>query len=310
MSFQSMKTIFYLMFFLVICRQCYSYSNIVKVHVNISSYYKNNNGYKNTNEIVKEKIAELTDENDPNEVTRITGGEYARERQFPFISVVHRLVGNGVIAQCGGSILSKRWVLTAGHCIAEAPRRFFLVFGIINKSGISYDKNVGPGISMITTRAYPHPRYVEAINDIGLLYMPNDIPFTNSIQPISLAGYNDLYANYEHATAIVIGWGKERATGSTTQALKYARLSVITNRECRLYWQIDERNICTAFGAGQHACQGDSGGPLIVQTTNKRYIQIGIVSYGDSNCPSNKPGVFTRVAAFSTWIKSITGIRY
>ncbi|KAF7383666.1 hypothetical protein HZH66_013016 [Vespula vulgaris] len=306
MSFQRVKTIFYITFVLIVCRECYSYSSVAKVHVNISTNYKNNN-----HGILKGKIAEFTNEKIPNEDTRITGGEYAREKQFPFMSVVHRLVGNGVISQCGGSILSKRWVLTAGHCIAESPRRFFLVFGIINKSGIKYDKNIGPGISMITTRAYLHPGYVQVINDIGLLYMPIDIPFTNSIQPISLAGYNDLYTNYKHATAIVIGWGKERATGSTTQALKYARLSVITNRECRLHWQIDERNICTAFGSGQHACQGDSGGPLIVQTTNKQYIQIGIVSYGDANCPSNKPGVFTRVAAFTRWIKWITTkIRY
>ncbi|XP_046835461.1 chymotrypsin-2-like [Vespa crabro] len=305
MSFHGMKTMFHIVLVLTIFRECYSYINIVRVHGNISTYYGSNN-----HGIAKGKITEFTDKNISNEDTRITGGEYATERQFPFISVVHRLVGNGVISQCGGSILSKRWVLTAGHCIAKSPHKFFLVFGIIDKSGISYDENFGPGISMITTRAYLHPRYIEAINDIGLLYMPKDIPFTNSIQPISLAGYNDLYKSYEHATAIVIGWGKERATGSTTQALKYARLSVITNRECRLHWQIDQRNICTAFGSGQHACQGDSGGPLIVQTTNKQYIQIGIVSYGDANCPSNKPGVYTRVAAFSTWINFITRIRY
>jgi len=41
-----------------------------------------------------------------------------------------------------------------------------------------------------------------------------------------------------------------------------------------------------------------------------RPLQIGIVSYGDANCPSGRPGVYTRVAAFAEWIQRVTGMQF
>jgi len=41
-----------------------------------------------------------------------------------------------------------------------------------------------------------------------------------------------------------------------------------------------------------------------------RPLQIGIVSYGDASCPSGRPGVYTRVAAFAEWIQRVTGMQF
>lgn len=59
------------------------------------------------------------------------------------------------------------------------PTKIFVVFGIIDKSGIGYDSLQGLGVSMITTQAVVHPQYSESRNDIALLYMPQDIPFSS-----------------------------------------------------------------------------------------------------------------------------------
>jgi len=109
---------------------------------------------------------------------RIVGGSYADEGQFPFMAVVHRLIDGKRVAQCGGTIISERWVLTAGHCIAKYPQRFFVIFGIVDKTGIGYNVNRGSGVSMMTTSAHVHPNYFFSKNDIGLLHMPRDIPFS------------------------------------------------------------------------------------------------------------------------------------
>lgn len=51
--------------------------------------------------------------------------------------------------------------------------------------------------------------------------------------------------------------------------------------------------------------QGDSGGPLIYQDRISGRFQLhGITSWGDGCGEKGKPGVYTRVSAFSDWIQT------
>ena len=54
------------------------------------------------------------------------------------------------------------------------------------------------------------------------------------------------------------------------------------------------------------SCKGDSGSSLHspIQVSNSiKYVQFGIVSYGDSIvCGDNKPGVYTNVYSHLNWI--------
>jgi secreted trypsin-like serine protease len=52
-----------------------------------------------------------------------------------------------------------------------------------------------------------------------------------------------------------------------------------------------------------NSCYGDSGGPLMILGRDpKRYIQVGIVSWGDRCGRAGTPNVYTRVASFADWI--------
>lgn len=276
-----------------------AFETIDEENVNLSaeSNYIQNVQHTLTNDTLADQFPDMGH-------VRIVGGEYAQPNQFPFMAVVHQLMGNGVISKCGGSIISSRWVITAGHCMGSKPR--LVVFGVNDKKGIGYNFYQGPGIAMWNVQGVLHPNYRKTVNDIALLYMPQNIPFGENIQPIRLAGYGD--GAFTGWKSVVIGWGQDSPTGSGTDNLKYAILSVISNYACSTYWSITEKHICTAIQS-QEACKGDSGGPLIVYE-NGMPLQIGIVSYGDGDCPSGRPGVFTRVSAFADWIEHNTGLRF
>ena len=236
---------------------------------------------------------------------RIFGGRYAKQNQFPFIAVVHRLMGGGLIAQCGGTIISHRWVLTAGHCVSYGTHQFLVVLGVTDQSDVGYNFYQGPGIAMTTDQAFLHPDFSSSINDVGLLLMPRNIPFSRSIQPVQLAGTNEIGTSFANKNGIVIGWGKDGPTGVGTIRLKYATLPIISNYDCGTFWDVTDRHVCTAAGYGRDACQGDSGGPLIIYELGVP-LQIGIVSYGDADCPSSKPGVFSRITGYIDWIEEVT----
>lgn len=50
--------------------------------------------------------------------------------------------------------------------------------------------------------------------------------------------------------------------------------------------------------------QGDSGGPMVSKQGN-RWIQSGVVSFGEGCAEPNFPGVYTRVSQYESWINSI-----
>lgn len=54
---------------------------------------------------------------------------------------------------------------------------------------------------------------------------------------------------------------------------------------------------------GIDTCQGDSGGPILARKPDGRYVQVGIVSFGIGCGHAELPGVYTRLALYTDWVK-------
>jgi secreted trypsin-like serine protease len=64
--------------------------------------------------------------------------------------------------------------------------------------------------------------------------------------------------------------------------------------------------ICAGlYEGGKDTCQGDSGGGLYALDTidgKKRYVLVGIVSYGMGCGLRGYPGIYTRTSYYLDWI--------
>lgn len=150
--------------------------------------------------------------------------------------------------------------------------------------------------------------YARLSNDIALIKLPKEAEISQNIRIIKM----DLSANnHVGENAVIAGWGLTK-TGTTSNFLRFATLNVIDNNECKQAIDLLQKShICTAAtnkkGRRVGSCIGDSGGPLIANGK-----QIGIVSFGKSDCPVESPSVYTRLSEYKEWLEknSVAGIYY
>ncbi|KAL3986563.1 caspase recruitment domain-containing protein 8 [Sarotherodon galilaeus] len=211
--------------------------------------------------------------------TRIVGGQVAPVGSWPWQVSLQRSGSHF----CGGSLINSQWVLTAAHCFQTTDQS---------------------GLSIIT-----HPNYNSKTNDndICLLQLSSPVTFTSYISPVCLAASDSTF--YSGVNSWVTGWGNtgEGVSLPFPQNLMEVEVPVVGNRQCNCNYgvgRITDNMICAGLSAGgKDSCQGDSGGPM-VSKQNGRWIQAGIVSFGEGCARPNFPGVYARVSQYQTWINS------
>ncbi|XP_014206306.1 chymotrypsin-2-like [Copidosoma floridanum] len=222
-----------------------------------------------------------------NAYPRIVGGGDAPDGKYPYQVSLRAPSSHS----CGGSIINKRWILTAAHCISGRPANFFKVHAgstklddpqaqVYQSEKVVYHEGYGQGLG---------------VNDVGLIRVSRDIDFNEKVQPIQLASEEFTKVDY---LATLTGWGRLTAGGRIPNNLQEINLKVIDNVACAkgMGHKVQDFLICTLTKAGEGACNGDSGGPLVADG-----VQIGIVSYGYP-CAHGRPDVYTRVHFFLDWI--------
>ncbi|XP_037727960.1 melanization protease 1-like [Drosophila subpulchrella] len=233
---------------------------------------------------------------------KVMGGQTANMFANPWMA----LILSDII--CGGSLITDRFVLTAGHCISHQPAVVHL--GDFNRSTTaqycSRTACMPRAIKIPVVAQISHPRFVNpAYNDIALFRLAWRVQFTDFIRPICLLTNYDPLPQMRFFT--VSGWGEtEHGTGS--DVLKTTNLEQVDRSKCLIYGRrIDLSHICAGDRASG-VCRGDSGGPVhgtFMINGRTRVVQVGLVSYGDHDCRSWS--VLTNVMYHMNWIAYTVG---
>ncbi|XP_066144717.1 transmembrane protease serine 9-like [Euwallacea fornicatus] len=227
---------------------------------------------------------------------KIVGGTVATRNQFPYQAAL--VINNSGF--CGGSIISNRWILTAAHCV-DTSTTVSVILGAHNPMTTI---NEPTQVRLAADSRIIHQQWNRATlsNDIALLSV-NNIPNNTAISAITLASASS--GTFVGSNAIVSGWGRTSdSSNAISSELRFVQVPVITNAVCqRSYGSIiQSQHICTSGSSGRGSCNGDSGGPLVVNG-----VEIGIVSFGASQCQAGHPSAFARVSHFRDWIQVNSG---
>uniref|UniRef100_A0A3Q2GCD3 Peptidase S1 domain-containing protein n=1 Tax=Cyprinodon variegatus TaxID=28743 RepID=A0A3Q2GCD3_CYPVA len=171
------------------------------------------------------------------------------------------------------------------------------------------DGNTKNEVSRKIGKIVVHPRFnsITFDNDIALLRLSSSVKFTDYIRPVCLAERGSTFSN--GTTSWVTGWGNvaEGVPLPYPKTLQEVKVPVIGNRQCNCLLgkgSVTDNMICAGvLPGGSDSCQGDSGGPM-VSKQRSRWIQSGVVSFGDGCARPSLPGVYTRVSRYQSWINS------
>uniref|UniRef100_A0A1A9WJB4 Peptidase S1 domain-containing protein n=1 Tax=Glossina brevipalpis TaxID=37001 RepID=A0A1A9WJB4_9MUSC len=247
----------------------------------------------------------------------IVGGTQADPKEFPFMSLLYRKDGNKFTHLCGGTLISKKYVLTAAHCFYDTPTPP----NWVRLGELDYSTNTDDALPQdfeVKNFIRHHEYYTTDIqtkyNDIALVELGKEAIFNDYVSPacLPLVDGNDFQ---EFLTA---GWGKTNYTSESSTHLLKVKLDRFDDDKC---FQIIERNeelekgvnnrtqLCAgSFSDNRDTCAGDSGGPLFVNHPefSCQFLVVGITSFGEGGC-GNKgiPAVYTRVKLYIDWIERI-----
>ncbi len=207
---------------------------------------------------------------------------------------------------CTGSLINPTTVVSAAHCFYDDAGKYIGMdeaFVLVRNQNDRTSR--GEVLVPRAIRVHKFFQYKSLFNDIALIDLKYPTASSSFLQ-LPTKATSDAILKKEMR---LYGWGL-----TENQTLpKYLRSTKQFNAiktAARVYgdnfWKANQIAAYRKISSTRYsaACRGDSGGPLTGKLSGKTYL-MGIVSYGSSgDCKSKNPVVYTRVAAYRTWVSN------
>lgn len=135
-------------------------------------------------------------------VSRIVGGNDAEFGEFPWQAFI--LVAG---SRCGGALVGRQHVVTAGHCVAKAkaPESIKVILGdLVLNSDI--EELPHEEFNVLQIRVHPNFQFTPQADryDVAILVLDRPVQYRENIMPICLP---EKGTDFTGRTATVAGWG-------------------------------------------------------------------------------------------------------
>ncbi|XP_017076709.2 LOW QUALITY PROTEIN: serine protease gd [Drosophila eugracilis] len=236
------------------------------------------------------------------------GGDLVTRGQYPWLAALYE-GGATATYKCVVSVISKRTVITAAHCIyGKSASQLWVYLG-------RHDRYENPenGASLVSVSSVLTPSAYEGSpvpdSDVGLLVLNEAMVYTKYIQPLCLWTSNMGLPPNEGDTGAVAGWGYDRSA-QKTRFPKTVSVRLVPRDQClkemkRAEDFITRRTVCAGNSESHGPCFGDSGSALIVLRNNRWYIR-GVVSLSPRQgdiCDLSKYVIYCDVAKHLDWVR-------
>ncbi|KAL0964169.1 hypothetical protein UPYG_G00320150 [Umbra pygmaea] len=248
---------------------------------------------------------------------KVVGGAVVTVEAQPWTAAIFR---RGSFL-CGGSLIAPCWVLTAAHCLFDendTPLSARHVTVYLGRSSITKADAVREQKFSVEKLIF-HENYNNNDgnydNDLGLLKLCSKNGMcavqSPSVRTVCLPPPQIMLP--PGAICGVAGYGRTKeGAWQYSNDLRHAKVAVLSQTVCSkedYYGNLITNNM---FCAGSpdwktDSCQGDSGGPLVCEQGGRAFV-FGVVSWGEGCARTKKPGVYTRITNYNTWIAQKTGL--